>query len=152
MCLIIIVLIIIIMFFWSDLGKSLLHLHPFNCSNICSGLDMIGCVLSYFEGQQFYTVTQAVHSLLYIVAKCHFFGYHMKNIIQYLQTCEGCTHFCEILCVYLYIYIYIHSKTTILFIMFLRDNKYFMLTKPAFIWSKYSKNSSPNFCIDCFLH
>jgi hypothetical protein len=41
-----------------------------------------------------YTVIQAVHSLLYIVAKCNFFN-HMKS--KYLQKCEGCTHFCDIL-------------------------------------------------------
>ncbi len=41
---------------------------------VASGLDMNGCVLSYFEGQQMYTVIQAVHSLLYIAAKCHFFS------------------------------------------------------------------------------
>ncbi len=39
-----------------------------------SGLDNNGCVMGYFEGQQIYTVIQAVHSLLYIVAKCHFFS------------------------------------------------------------------------------
>ncbi len=35
---------------------------------VASGLDINGCVLSYFEG------TANVHSLLYIVAKCHFFS------------------------------------------------------------------------------
>ncbi len=55
-------------------------------------------VLSYFEGQQIYTVIQAVLSLLYIVAKYHFFSVvTWKDIIKYLQKCEGCTHFCEIL-------------------------------------------------------
>ncbi len=50
------------------------------------------------KGQQIYTVIQAVHSLLYIVAKCNFFSVvTWKGIIQYLQKCEGCTHFCEIL-------------------------------------------------------
>ncbi len=45
-------------------------------------------------------VIQAVHSLLYIVAKCHFFSVvTWKYIIKYLQKCEGCTHFCEILCI-----------------------------------------------------
>ncbi len=39
---------------------------------------------------------QAVHSLLYIVAKCNFFSVvTWKDIIKYLQKCEGCTHFCE---------------------------------------------------------
>ncbi len=41
---------------------------------VASGLDINGCVLSYLRGQKIYTVTQAVHSLLYIVAKCHFFS------------------------------------------------------------------------------
>ncbi len=40
---------------------------------VASGLDINGCVLSYLRGQQIYTVIQAVHSLLYIVAKCHLF-------------------------------------------------------------------------------
>ncbi len=49
-----------------------------------------------------YTVIQAVHSLLYIVAKCHFFSVvTWKDIIKYLQKCVGCTHFCEILYVFL---------------------------------------------------
>ncbi len=53
------------------------------------------------RGQQIYTVLQAVHSLLYIVAKCHFFSVvTWKDIIKCLQTCEGCTHFCEILYVH----------------------------------------------------
>lgn len=54
------------------------------------------CVI--LRGQQIYTVIQAVHSLLYIVAKCHFFSVvTWKDILKYLQKCEGCTHFCEIL-------------------------------------------------------
>ncbi len=36
--------------------------------------------------------------LLYIVAKCHFFSVvTWKDIIFFLQKCERCTHFCEIL-------------------------------------------------------
>ncbi len=51
-----------------------------------------------------YTVIQAVHSLLYIVAKCHFFSVvTWKYIMKYLQKCEGCTHFYQILCMYIYI-------------------------------------------------
>ncbi len=38
---------------------------------VASGLDINGCVLSYFEGT---ANLQSVHSLLYIVAKCHFFS------------------------------------------------------------------------------
>ncbi len=53
------------------------------------------------RAQQIYTVIQAVHSLLYIVAKCNFFSVvTWKDIIKYLQKCEGCTHFCEILYIY----------------------------------------------------
>ncbi len=71
---------------------------------VASGLDM-----------HIYSVTQAVHSLLYIVAKCHFFSFATwKYIIKYLQKCEECTHLCEILCVCVYIYFNIyfsHSYT-----------------------------------------
>ncbi len=50
------------------------------------------------RGPQIYTVTQAVHSLLYIVVKFHLFRVvTWKYIIKYLLKCEGCTHFCEIL-------------------------------------------------------
>ncbi len=60
------------------------------------------------RGQQIYTVTQAVDSLLYIEAKCHFFSVvTWKYIIKYLQKCEGCTHFCEIL-VFFFIYLYVN--------------------------------------------
>ncbi len=74
---------------------------------VASGLDVNGCVLSYFE--QMYTVIQAVHSLLYIVEKCHFFSVvTWKDVIKYLQKCEGCTHFCEILFMCVYVYVYVH--------------------------------------------
>ena len=42
---------------------------------VASSLDFNGCVSSYLRGQQIYTVIQAVHSLLYIVSKCHFFSF-----------------------------------------------------------------------------
>ncbi len=41
---------------------------------VASGLDINGCVLSYFEGTANLHLYKAVHSLLYIVAKCHFFS------------------------------------------------------------------------------
>ncbi len=72
------------------------------------------------RGQQIYTVIQAVHTLLYIVAKCHFFSVvTWKDIIKYLQKYEGCTHFCEILYInshtYIYtvysVHIYLHTHT-----------------------------------------
>ncbi len=40
-----------------------------------SGLDINGCLLIILRGQLIYTVIQAVHSLLHIVAKCHFFSF-----------------------------------------------------------------------------
>ncbi len=50
------------------------------------------------RGQQIYTIIQAVHSLIFIVAKWNFFSVvTWRDIIKYLQKCEGCTHFCEIL-------------------------------------------------------
>ncbi len=49
-------------------------------------------------------------SLLYIEAKCRFFSVvTWKDIIKYLQNCEGCPRFCEILCIYIYIYRYMHK-------------------------------------------
>ncbi len=54
------------------------------------------------RGQQIYTVRQAVHSLFYIVAKCHFFSVvTWKDIIKYLKKCEGCTPLCDILYIYM---------------------------------------------------
>ncbi len=43
-------------------------------TSVASGLDINGCVFSYFEGQQIYTVIQAAHSLLCVVAMCNFFS------------------------------------------------------------------------------
>ncbi len=82
---------------------------------VASGLDINGCVFSYFEGTallHYYT-----SCTFYIVAKCHFFSVVTWKDIKYLQTYEGCTHFCAILyiwvcvCVYIYIYIYIYIYT-----------------------------------------
>ncbi len=53
------------------------------------------------RGQQIHTVIQAVHSLFYIETKYNFFSVvTWTDIIQYLQKCEGCTHFCEILYIF----------------------------------------------------
>ncbi len=66
---------------------------------VASGLDIIVC--AWVRGQQIYTVKQAVHSRLYIVAKSHLFRVvTWKDLIKYLQKCEGCTHFCE-MCAYM---------------------------------------------------
>ncbi len=60
------------------------------------------------RGQQMYTFIQAVHSLLYIVAKCNFFSVATWNdIIQYLHKCKGCTHFCEILYISIILSVYL---------------------------------------------
>ncbi len=57
---------------------------------VASSSDINGCVLSYFEGQQIYTVIQAVHLILYIVAKCNFFSaVTWKDMIKYLQKMCG---------------------------------------------------------------
>ncbi len=63
-----------------------------------------------------YTVIHAVHSLLYIVAKYYFFSVVIrKYIIKYLQKCEECTHFCEIL------YILLISVLTVFLILILSN-------------------------------
>ncbi len=50
-----------------------------------------------FWGDSKCTLLYKLYTLLYIVAKCHFFSVvTWKDIIK-LQKCEGCTHFCEIL-------------------------------------------------------
>ncbi len=49
---------------------------------MASGLDMNVCGWVIWGGQAMYTVIQAVHSLLYIVAKCHFSVCHMKDLIN----------------------------------------------------------------------
>ncbi len=67
------------------------------------------------RGQLIYTVIQAVHSLLYIVAKCNFFSVVTWKDIRYLQKCEGCTHFCEIVYIYIYsLWTYLQRKFSIL--------------------------------------
>ncbi len=75
---------------------------------VASGLDINGCVFSYFEGTANSHFSTAVHSLLYIVAKCHFFSVvTWKYIIKYLQKCEGCTHFCDILYVWCFLLMFL---------------------------------------------
>ncbi len=71
---------------------------------VASVLDMYCCALSYFEGTVNYnTVIQVVHSLLYIVAKCHFFSVFTLKYIIYLQKCKGALTSVRY-CVYIYIY------------------------------------------------
>ena len=61
---------------------------------VASRLDINGCVLRYLEGTAIYTDRQAVYSLIYIVAKCHFFSefhsfLHMKRYTKIFMECEG---------------------------------------------------------------
>ncbi len=68
---------------------------------VASGLDINGCVELFWGRQQIYTVIQAEHSLLYIVAKWHFFNVvTWKDIIKYLQKMWG-----------VYSLIYTHTHT-----------------------------------------
>ncbi len=64
---------------------------------VASGLDINGCVWSYFEGTaNLHCYTSCAFTTLHC-RKVSFLEYcHMKDI-KYLQKCEGCTHFCEIL-------------------------------------------------------
>ncbi len=41
---------------------------------VASGLDINAVCWVILKGQQMYTITQAVHTLLYIVEKCNFFS------------------------------------------------------------------------------
>ncbi len=77
---------------------------------VASGLDINGCVLSYFEGTaNLHCYTSCTLTTLHCSKMSFLQCCHMKDIIKYLQKCEGCTHFCEILCIYcMYIYIYIY--------------------------------------------
>ncbi len=62
---------------------------------VASGLDINGCVLSYFEGTaNLHCYTSCTLTTLHC-SKVSFVTW--KYIIKYLQKCEGCTHFCEIL-------------------------------------------------------
>ncbi len=55
-----------------DLKKIIVALHKEDCQDTETELQYSGQVI--LRGQQMYTVIQTVHSLLYIVAKCHFFS------------------------------------------------------------------------------
>ncbi len=88
--------------------------HPFNpiwtfslrgvLTFVASGSAINGCVWSYFEGTaNLHCYTSCILTTLHFVEKCHFFSVvTWKYIIKYLQKCEGCTHFCEILYFWIY--------------------------------------------------
>ncbi len=79
-------------------------------TSVACGLDINGCVLSYLRDSKFTLFIQAVHSLLYIVAKCNFFSVvTWKDIITYLQKvrCEVYSLLWEYWYIYITIYIYI---------------------------------------------
>ncbi len=87
---------------WAQFGHFHLGVYSLLCPAVLTLMAVCWFIL---RGQLIYTVIQAVHSLLYIVAKCNFFSVvTWKDIIKYLQKCQVCTHFCEIL-------IYILFKT-----------------------------------------
>ncbi len=57
---------------------------------MASGLNINGCVLSYFEGTANLHFIQVVHSLLYIRPKCHFFSVvTLKYIIIIYKNVRG---------------------------------------------------------------
>ncbi len=65
---------------------------------MASGLDINGCVLSCFEGTaNLHCYTSCTLTTLHCSKVSFLQCCHMKIIIKYLQKCEGCTHFCEIL-------------------------------------------------------
>ena len=52
---------------------------------VASGLDTMAVCCIILRGQHIYTVIQAVYSLVYFVAKCHFFSVVTgKGILKYL--------------------------------------------------------------------
>ncbi len=64
---------------------------------VASGLEMNGCVLSYFEGTvNLHCYTSCTLTTLHCSKVSFLQCCHMKSK-KYLQKCEGCTHFCEIL-------------------------------------------------------
>ncbi len=75
---------------------------------VASGLDINGCVLNSFEGTaNLHCYTSCTLTTLHCIKVSFLQCCHMKRYkIRYLQKCEGFTHFCEILCIYIYIYIY----------------------------------------------
>ncbi len=71
---------------------------------VASGLDINGCVLSYFEGAaNLHSYTSCTLTTLHCSNVSFIQCCHIKYIIKHLQKCEGCTHFCEILYIYIYI-------------------------------------------------
>ena len=64
---------------------------------VASGLDINGCVLSYFERTaNLHCYTSCTLTILHCI-KVSFLQRCPIDIIKYLQKCESCTYFCEIL-------------------------------------------------------
>ncbi len=79
---------------------------------VASGLDINGCVLSYFEGTaNLHCYTSCTLTTLHCRKVSFFSDVTWKYIININKNVRGCTHFCEILCLYIYIYIYIYIHT-----------------------------------------
>ncbi len=65
---------------------------------VASGLDINGCVLSYFEGLgNLHCYTSCTLTTLHCSKVSFLQCCHMKIYNKIITKCEGCTHFCEIL-------------------------------------------------------
>ncbi len=65
---------------------------------VASGLDINGCVLSYFEGTvNLHCYTSCTLTTLHCSKVSFLQCCHMKRYNKIFTKCEGCTHFCEIL-------------------------------------------------------
>ena len=54
------------------------------------------------DDNHYTTGTSTARRLLFVVSKCHFVSVvPWRNILKYLQKCEGCTHFCDTLYIFL---------------------------------------------------
>ena len=78
---------------------------PKECTHFCwQGFSFWWLYLELFWGENKLTLLYKLHTD--IVSKCHFVSVvPWRDILKYLQKCEGCTHFCDTL----YIYLHIHS-------------------------------------------
>ncbi len=78
---------------------------------VTSDLDINGCVLSYIEGTaNVHCYTSCTLTTLHCSKVSFLQCCHMKSFNKYLQKCEGCTHFCEILYVCMVRFVDIHTK------------------------------------------
>ncbi len=64
---------------------------------VASGLDINGSIELFWGESNLHCYTSFTLTTLHCSKVSFLQCYHMKGIIKYLQKCEGCTHFCEIL-------------------------------------------------------